>query len=205
MVRKRHSIDEETNKNQIDCDDGYDSSGDSDRRNAINGYRKLVLWLFLFAAILLCKTFVADMATVTGVSMENTFVNGDVLLMRPSVDELGRGDIVVAKVGRIKVIKRVIGLPNETIQIVDGKVLINGVVLEESYCGATTFAGVASEPYLLADGEYFLMGDNRGDSEDSRAYGGVLLEDIRGIITFKLYPFNGFGTLNNGYDENNEG
>ena len=55
-----------------------------------------------------------------------------------------------------------------------------------------TFAGVASEPYLLADGEYFLMGDNRGDSEDSRAYGGVLLEDIRGIITFKLYPFNGF-------------
>lgn len=141
------------------------------------------------------------MATVTGVSMENTFVNGDVLLMRPSVDELERGDIVVAKVGRIKVIKRVIGLPNETIQIVDGEVLINGVVLEESYCGATTFAGVASEPYLLADGEYFLMGDNRGDSEDSRAYGGVLLENIRGVVTHKIYPFNGFGKLTSGESE----
>lgn len=133
-------------------------------------------------------------------------MNGDVLLMRPSVDELERGDIVVAKVGRIKVIKRVIGLPNETIQIADGKVLVNGVVLGETYCGDTNFAGEASEPYLLADGEYFLMGDNRDDSEDSRAYGGVLLENIRGVVTFQLYPFNGFGKLkNNGYDGNNEG
>ena len=133
--------------------------------------------------------------------MEDTFVNGDVLLMRPSVSDVERGDIVVAKVGRIKVIKRVVGLPNDTIQIVDGVVLVNGIILEEDYCDATHFAGVASEPYMLSDDEYFLMGDNRDGSEDSRVYGGVYIENIRGVVTHKIYPFNGFGKLSNSMSE----
>lgn len=200
-MRKRLTIDEETNQNQNDCSCGSGGSGDCDRRSVVRGYCKLFLLIFFFTAILLCRFFVADVVTVSGSSMETTFLNGDVLLMQPRVESLERGDVVVAKVGHIKVIKRVVGLPYDTVQIVDGVVLLNGVVLEEEYCEATHFAGVASEPYVLSDGEYFLMGDNRDGSEDSRVYGGVQIENIRGIVTHKIYPFNGFGKLINGTSE----
>lgn len=144
------------------------------------------------------KTFCFDVVEVSGNSMFDTLEEGDILIVSCQPESIERNDIVIAKVGQFKVIKRVVGLPQETIQIVDGKVYVDGILLAEDWCEETEFAGVAEEPYLLADGEYFLLGDNRSGSEDSRVYGGVSFENIRGVVIHRIYPFGSSGEMSHG-------
>ena len=95
-------------------------------------------------------------------------------------------------------IKRVIGLPGETVQIIDGYVYINGEKLNENY-GAEVMndAGRAAEPITLGDDEYFVLGDNRNDSTDSRDpdVGVLKKSDLMGRAWLRIYPFNKFGLL----------
>jgi len=94
--------------------------------------------------------------------------------------------------------KRVIGLPGETVLIKDGYVYINGEILDESLyteMGTTYIPGKVSEEWILGDNEYFLMGDNRKHSKDSRYFGVVKTENIMGEIVFILYPFSDMGDL----------
>lgn len=193
MVRKGFADDVGTDKNK-----NYDNGGDSvfcdcGKRDSINGFKKFAIAILFFTAVLLFKTFCFDVVTVSGNSMYDTLQDGEVLLVQMQYDSIGRGDIVVAKVGHFKVIKRVVGLPKETIQIIDGKVFVNDALLDEAYCEITEDAGVAIEPITLSENEYFLIGDNRGGSEDSRVYGGVNLENIRGIAIYRIYPFGVHG------------
>ena len=95
-------------------------------------------------------------------------------------------------------IKRVIGLPGETVQIRNGEVYIDGMRLEgdEAY-GKIKEPGLAAEPFLLGEEEYFVLGDNRNDSIDSREpeVGAVRREDILGRAFFRLWPLSEFGFL----------
>ena len=95
-------------------------------------------------------------------------------------------------------IKRVIGLPGETVQIRNGEVYIDGMRLEgdEAY-GKIKDPGLAAEPFLLGEEEYFVLGDNRNDSIDSREpeVGAVRREDILGRAFFRLWPLSEFGFL----------
>lgn len=95
-------------------------------------------------------------------------------------------------------IKRVIGLPGETVQIRNGEVYIDGMRLEgdEAY-GKIKDSGLAAEPFLLGEEEYFVLGDNRNDSIDSREpeVGAVRREDILGRAFFRLWPLSEFGFL----------
>lgn len=95
-------------------------------------------------------------------------------------------------------IKRVIGLPGETVQIRNGEVYIDGMRLEgdETY-GKIKDPGLAAEPFLLGEEEYFVLGDNRNDSIDSREpeVGAVRREDILGRAFFRLWPLSEFGFL----------
>ena len=95
-------------------------------------------------------------------------------------------------------IKRVIGLPGETVQIRDGDVYIDGMRLEEAGAyGKIKDPGLAAEPFLLGEEEYFVLGDNRNDSIDSREpeVGAVRREDILGRAFFRLWPLSEFGFL----------
>lgn len=95
-------------------------------------------------------------------------------------------------------IKRVIGLPGETVQIRDGDVYIDGMRLEEDGAyGKIKDPGLAAEPFLLGEEEYFVLGDNRNDSIDSREpeVGAVRREDILGRAFFRLWPLSEFGFL----------
>lgn len=93
-------------------------------------------------------------------------------------------------------IKRVIGLPGETIQISDGKVYIDGKLLVEDYTKDPITSGDVG-PLLIPDGKLFVMGDNRGNSADSRDERVGLVDDktIYGEAVFRLYPFNNIGTI----------
>lgn len=138
-----------------------------------------------------------DVVCVSGNSMNPTLIDGEYLAMNPKVDSLERGDIVVAKIDGFRVIKRVVALPKETIHVQDGKIYIDGVLLEEEYAIPNDFAGTASVPLVMGEEEYYLMGDNRGESEDSRVYGGVNFEKIQGVVTYRIYPFDVVGSLKN--------
>ena len=95
-------------------------------------------------------------------------------------------------------IKRIIGLPGETVQIVDGYVYINGQKLDEHYGNEVMAeAGLAEEPVELGDDEYFVLGDNRNNSQDSRAanVGVIHRRDILGRAWVRIWPLDQFGLI----------
>ena len=158
----------------------------------------------VLAITFLIITFVGQRTHVSGESMENTLDDGDQLI----VDKLTyrfhdpeRFDIIVFPF-RYKdntyYIKRIIGLPGETVQIVDGEIYINGEVLEESY-GREVMqdAGLAAEPLTLGDDEYFVLGDNRNYSSDSRDPSVALIhrKEIIGRAWLRIWPLDSFGIL----------
>ena len=86
-------------------------------------------------------------------------------------------------------IKRVIGLPGDTVELRNGTVLINGVLLDEPYVnGAQTFCGNYCEPFTLGPDEYFLMGDNRANSLDSRSFGPIPAGQLVGRVVLRYWP-----------------
>ena len=156
--------------------------------------------LYLLVIVLLTwviVTFVGQRTKVDGHSMEPTLSDGDNLI----VDKLSyrfrdpeRYDIIVFPYQHAEntyYIKRIIGLPGETVQVIDGYMYINGKKLDEHY-GAEVMEdpGIAAEPIKLGDDEYFVLGDNRNHSSDSRvASVGVLTRDMLiGRAWVRIYP-----------------
>ena len=163
--------------------------------------------LCVLGAVWLVITFVGQRTEVEGASMENTLHNGDNLI----VDKLSyrfhdpeRFDIIVFPFqfqDNTYYIKRIIGLPGETVQIMDdGSIYINGEKLEENY-GMEVIKpetiGRAAEPIELGDDEYFVMGDNRNNSSDSRTdmVSNITRENIIGKAWLRIWPVSDFGVL----------
>ena len=163
--------------------------------------------LCVLGAVWLVITFVGQRTEVEGASMENTLHNGDNLI----VDKLSyrfhdpeRFDIIVFPFqfqDNTYYIKRIIGLPGETVHIMDdGSIYINGEKLEENY-GMEVIKpetiGRAAEPIELGDDEYFVMGDNRNNSSDSRTdmVGNIKRENIIGKAWLRIWPVSDFGIL----------
>ena len=164
----------------------------------------------LYIAVVFLVTFlvihyVGQRTQVSGSSMEYTLSDGDNLI----VDKISyrfyepeRFDIIVFPFQQEEdtyYIKRIIGLPGETVQIgEDGTILINGMELEESY-GREVIQepGAAAEPLTLREGEYFVLGDNRNASSDSRdpSVGMIQREDIVGRAWLRIYPFDKVGFI----------
>ena len=169
----------------------------------------VLLWIFEIAVVILFAFvlvyFFGQVRTNIGSSMELTLADGDrVLLDRLSysVGSPKRNDIIAFKPNGSSTshthIKRVIGLPGETIQIMDGIIYINGkVYLEKADYPLMTNSGLASEPITLDVKEYFVLGENRNDSEDSRYadIGLVNLDYIEGKVWLRIAPTDSFGRV----------
>lgn len=155
-------------------------------------------YILIIVAVLLIKRFVISPVNVVGDSMYPTLHDGYVMLLDEiyyKFDKLDRFDIVVIKYkdssGKSElIIKRVIGLPGDTVSYDKGKLYINGKYIKEKFSHAETkdFGTVT-----LDDDEYFVMGDNRTVSLDSRYIGPIKTKDIRGRTIISIYPFNKFG------------
>lgn len=166
--------------------------------------KEMLVWIFYFLiAFILAKlivTYVGQRTQVSGSSMETTLSNGDNLI----VDKVSyhfsapqRFDIIIfpySENTQMTYIKRIIGMPGETIQIDKlGNIYINGELLNENY-GSDIIKdpGIAENPITLGEDEYFVLGDNRNNSMDSRfsSVGNIKRENIIGNAKLRIYPFS---------------
>ena len=146
-------------------------------------------YVVILVVIVLLRIYVVTPVTVDGNSMNDTLYTNDLMLLF-KIGDIERYDIVVANHDNKKLIKRVIGMPNDKIKCVSGILYINN---EEDTSGYGYGENVDFPEYILKEDEYFLIGDNRSDSLDSRYFGPVKKEDIEGKANFIIFPFNRFG------------
>ena len=151
---------------------------------------------------LIITNFVASHTKVEGNSMESTLENGDDIIVEKFsylTNNPERYDIIVFRESEsVNYIKRVIALPGETIQITEGKIYINERAIFDAYGNAKMEdGGLAEKPIKLGQDEYFVLGDNRNASKDSRdkAVGVIKRDQIIGKAWLRVLPFDNFGKL----------
>lgn len=165
----------------------------------------VLYFVIVIAAMLLIIHYVGQRTEVSGSSMENTLSDGDNLIVDKisyRFHDLERYDIIIFPYKYEEdtyYIKRIIGLPGEHVRIDDsGNIYINGKVLKESY-GREVIQdpGIARDEITLGEGEYFVLGDNRNNSSDSRdpSVGIIQKKDIIGRAWLQIYPFDEFGFI----------
>ncbi len=180
-----------------------------------SGLRNVIEWIVIAGGALLVafviKTFLLQAFYIPSLSMAPTLqINDRVLVNKVSYDlaDVERGDIVVFErpddwgAGEIDdLIKRVVGLPGDTIAVRDGRVLIDGVPLEETYLedGTSTPAFFAESGCVpecsIAEGEIFVLGDNRGNSDASNHFGPLSFDDVVGRAFVRVWPIGNAGGL----------
>ena len=170
--------------------------------------KELLGWIVYIAVIIgltwLIITFVGQRTRVSGHSMEATLHDGDNLI----VDKLSyrfrdpkRFEIIVFPYRHKEntyYIKRIIGLPGETVQVKDGYVYIDGEKLDENYgLEVMEDAGIAAEPIELGEDEYFVLGDNRNHSSDSRypSVGILHIDELIGRAWIRIWPLDSIGVI----------
>ncbi|MBP3445324.1 MAG: signal peptidase I [Bacilli bacterium] len=153
-----------------------------------------IVFLIILTAIIITRIFFFSPIRVNGTSMYPTLQDKEFMILNKISLKQGinRFDIVVVQENNKYIIKRVIGLPGESVMYKDNKLYINGKVIEDNYSKTTTndFDNV-----VLGENEYFVMGDNRAVSSDSRIIGPVNIKNIKGKTNLIIFPFNKMGTV----------
>lgn len=170
-------------------------------------------YLLIFVFVLLTVIYVISFTEVIGPSMESTLKQGNITLLikaQYKFFKVNRGDVISFKTDMSKyLIKRVIGLPGETIECKDNKIYIDGKLFVEEYLDDGTVTSDfklgllpynkddREDPYtVIPDNMYFVLGDNREDSDDSRVLGLVKKSDIIGHVVLRLFPFDQIKIVN---------
>lgn len=168
-------------------------------------FRTVTIWISNLLVIAVLAVFLTEIVgqqfVMSGSSMKETILDQDKVLVDRVCYQLGapkRFDIILFEsADGTRSVKRIIGLPGETVQIIDGTVYIDGQPLEGNVPADIQVAGRAEEPIVLDEESYFVLGDNPSFSEDSRFenVGDVARSSIIGKVWFCIYPMKDIGTL----------
>lgn len=155
--------------------------------------KEIIPYIVIVLVVILIRTFIITPVRVDGSSMDKFLSDGDILLLY-RLSKIDRFDIVVLdeRQDNETIIKRVIGMPGETVEIKNDKIYINDEEIDDDFAyGETSDYGQIT----LGDDEYFLLGDNRLISKDSRAFGPIKASDIKGRTILRIFPFNKIGKI----------
>ena len=156
--------------------------------------KESIPYLTIILLVILVRTFVVTPVLVQGESMKETLMGGELMILKKYDKSYERFDVVVISknVEGDNLIKRVIGLPGEKIRYKDGLLYINDNIIDDKYAYGVT---ANFQEITLGEDEYYVMGDNRAVSLDSRIFGVIKYKEIEGTTDFILYPFNKIGFL----------
>ncbi|MFF2482560.1 signal peptidase I [Paenibacillus sp. NPDC058071] len=180
-------------------------NGSQPKKRSWNWKKELREWtVALGAAILisfLFQNYMYAQSQVHNISMQNTLVAGQRLIEDKWSYRFNaplHRDIVIIKGPESpkRLVKRVVGVAGDIIDIRDGKLILNGLPVEEPYTKGMTNPGSFRLPYTVEEGSVFVMGDNREQSEDSRDLGPIALSSIEGKAVYRIWPIAKFGDIN---------
>lgn len=157
-------------------------------------------YIIVIISVVLIRTYVITPIKVDGASMYSTLSDGDVLLLKKYDRSYERFDVVVFKYKNDRLIKRVIGLPGDIIEYRGNKLYVNGKYVEEPFLknNQKTFDFSLKEFGMskIPDGHYFVLGDNRTNSTDSRSIGTISEDYIQGKTDMIIFPLTKIGLFN---------
>lgn len=148
--------------------------------------KEIIPYIAIIVAVIIIRSFIVTPVIVSGTSMNNTLQDGEILLLNKFDRKYKRYDIVVFDYNDSKLVKRIIGLPGETVEYKDGILYINGEETEDQFSSITRDYKLDIE--VIPEGYYFVMGDNRNNSSDSRIIGLINEKLIEGTTTISLWP-----------------
>lgn len=165
--------------------------------------REIIPYIAIVVIVLFVKSYIISPIQVNGDSMDSTLKSGDIMILNKlqyKRNGVERFDIVVIKSHGTNIIKRVIGLPGDTVEVIDNKLYINGKHYKETYLDEDTITNDFTLDELLGrntvpKNSYFVLGDNREESLDSRyeEVGFIHEDDIEGLAKLTIFPFNRIG------------
>lgn len=158
--------------------------------------KEIIPYIVIILVVVLIRTFIITPVNVNGTSMNNTLEDNDTMILNKigiKFSDLKRFDIVVIKTNDTYLIKRIIGLPGEVIEYKEGKLFINGKKIKDPYYKNNNTNDF--ESVKIPKNNYFVMGDNRSNSIDSRIIGVINKKDILGTTKLVIFPFRNFGIV----------
>jgi len=161
------------------------------KEKILKNLKELIPYIIILIVIALVRTFIATPIKVNGNSMYKT-LNGKEYMILNKLAKIERYDIVVVDTEDDELIKRVYGMPGEKVSIEDGYIYVNDKKIEDKYAYGNTSS---YDAITLDDDEYFVLGDNRVVSLDSRIIGPIKEKNIKGTTDFIIYPFSRFGKV----------
>lgn len=159
-------------------------------------FKELIPYIIIVFVVVLIRTYIATPVIVNGTSMKNTLHDKDVMILNKidvKINQINRFDIVVIKTSDSYLIKRVIGLPGEKIKYFKGDLYINGKIKKDPYYKDNNTKDF--DEVKIPKGYYYVMGDNRGNSIDSRIIGVIDKKDITGTTKLVIFPFKNIGVV----------
>ena len=161
--------------------------------------KELYPYVIIIIVVVLFRTFIATPVRVDGSSMVDTLHNNEILILNKLDKTYERFDIVVIKYGKSKLVKRIIGMPGESIKYENNVLYINNKVMDDAAIARTNDFNLKDLYNIdtIPNDYFFVMGDNRGNSLDSRDYrvGLIKKSDIIGTTSFRVFPFTKIGSF----------
>lgn len=159
--------------------------------------KESIPYIILLAIIILIRVFVVTLVRVDGSSMSSTLQDRDILILNKLNHDFKRFDIVVIEYNHERLVKRIIGLPGEQVRYRNNNLYINQKKVKENFFHEKTenFNIIELGYHQIPKGYYFVVGDNRDNSLDSRYIGLIKEEQIKGVTTTRIFPFNKIGKV----------